>query len=430
MARRLFLALLLLAGSGTAAAEAMADDRFVQAMQAAADAFESRAFERMLEAVKRAEAERPGHPEAIYALAVAHAQRRELDAGIAALRRFADMGLTRDVAGDAQLAALRAHPQFAALASRIAANAEPRGTAIRLATHPVRHFIPQGIAYDRDTGRYFLSSVYRREIVVPGEADPRRAFVSGAAFGLYAALGMFAEPNRRLLWVASAALPQMRGYDESLRGRSAVFAFDLDSGALSRRFQAPAEAGAHAFGDITVGRRGEVFVSDRLGGRVYAVDRIRGTFTRLGEPGQLRSPRGLVQSLDRRRLFVADHARGLYVYDFDSERLQRVQAPERICLYGIDGLAGDGDRLIGVQNGVQPNRVIRLSLNDARDAVETLEVLVSNDPDFDGPTQGVVRGRSFYVVANSHWSKLGDDNELPPATELSRPTILRIPLDR
>ena len=422
-------AALMLCLASLATPAGAAGDPFVSALTDAQTAFEAQSFARMVDAARAAEAERPGHPRALYVLAVALAHDGQLDRAMKPLSRLAAMGLHRNIDEDARLAMLRDRPGFEELAARFRDNGEPIGTAVRGMTHDQRRFIPEGIAYDRDTNRYFLSSVYRREVVVPGEGGRFSAFIPSAAHGIYSAMGLFAEPNRRLLWIATAALPQMRGYDESLAGRSAVLAVDLDSGRISRRFDAPANAGPHAFGDITLGRRGEVFVSDGLGGRVYAVDRISGRFTPLGEAGQLRSPQGLAQGRDRSKLYIADYSRGLFVHDAESGKLSRLAVPENICVYGIDGLARYRDDLIAVQNGIKPARVVRIRLDESRQAVSSLEVLAANDPDFEEPTQGVVNGRNFYVVANSLWNRLGDDNNIPPSSELQRPRIVRIPLD-
>lgn len=405
------------------------DDAFVQAMAEARTAFESQSFERMADAAARAEGERPGHPDALFSLAVARALGGNPELAIPPLQRLADMGLARDIEQDARLQSLKGLDGYAALTRRLADNAEPVGEAVRLLTHDERRFFPVGIAYDRDTNDYFLSSLYRREVVIPGEQSGRTAFVPAGAHGIHAALGLHAESNRRLLWITSAALPQMRGYDDSLAGLSMIVAVDLDTGRVSRRFEPPEDAGPHLLSHITVGRRGELFVSDALGGRVYAVNRISGAFDALGGVGQFSAPHGLAQSRDRRHLYIADFDRGLFVHDRASGAVSPVSVPEDVCVYGLDGLTWFEGDLLGVQRGVQPQRIVRLHLADGGRAVEHLEVLAAADPDFDGPTQGVVNGRGYYVIANGQQHRLGDDSNVPRASNLKRPTIVRIRLD-
>ena len=97
-------------------------------------------------------------------------------------------------------------------------------------------------------------------------------------------------------------------------------------------------------------------------------------------------------------------------------------------LNGIDGLVFHQGSLIGIQNGLEPGRVLRLRLSPGLDRIETVETLARGLPVFADPTLATVVDGSLYYVANSHWDKFDDDGRLKDPGSLSEPVVLRIPL--
>ena len=81
-----------------------------------------------------------------------------------------------------------------------------------------------------------------------------------------------------------------------------------------------------------------------------------------------------------------------------------------------------------MQNGIKPNRVVRLTFANDWRAIEKLEVLEANNPVFDEPTLGVVVGNKFYFIANSQWAAIDEDGQLAPDEKLRDPIILRLNL--
>jgi len=57
--------------------------------------------------------------------------------------------------------------------------------------------------------------------------------------------------------------------------------------------------------------------------------------------------------------------------------------------------------LIVVQNGFPPARVMRLQLDETGTRVQHAQALDAAKPEFGLPTQGVVVGDAFWVIANS-----------------------------
>lgn len=411
---------LVFAAVGTASADFV--ERITAARQARAQNHPEQAEAQLTEALK----ERPGHPTALYELALVQAQAGKTEAALEALDRLADQELSYDIAGDPGFKSLSGERGFTRLKERFEDNREPRGRARPLFRLLDPHTIPEGIAYDQDRGAYFVGGVHTRRIDRIGRGQKISDFVTPGMGGLWAPMGMYADSRRRLLWVASAAVPEMANAEEAELGRSAILAYDLDTGIVKRRFELK-DPGPHVLGDLLVRRDGTIFTTDSRSGILYSLDSSKGGFTALTQPGALSSPQGLAASKDRRWLYVADYTQGLFRYRFSDGTLERMEAADDVCLYGIDGLYAFEDSLIAVQNGIRPHRVVRFEISGKR--VRRARVLAANLPDFDEPSLGVITGKQFSFIANSQWGRFDEKHQLPAKEHMRRPVILRLELE-
>ena len=421
----LFVAALALAAGAPAADTPQG---FVELFKAATEAHGAKDYARMERLLRDALALRPGHPTAQYNLAAALALRGEKGDALDALGSLARMGLSFDPASDPDFAALREGFRFGLLKQDFSRNRKAVGDADVSFTVPAASFIPEGIAYDGDTRSFFLGSVHERRILRIRRDGKQDNFAADGP--LWAVLGMTADVSRRRLWVATAAIPEMKNAAPDELGRTAILAYDLDSGELKQKHPLPQDGRKHVFGDLIVARSGAVYATDSGGGGLYALDPATGNFTLLTAPGELTSPQGLALARDRRTLYVADYTQGLFRYDLDKRALKRMEVARDICVYGIDGLYRFDDDLVAVQNGVRPHRAVRFELDRAGRRVRHAQVLAANLREFDEPTLGVVVGKRFHFVANSQWNKFGKDHALPPAEQLRGPIVLEVALDR
>jgi hypothetical protein len=141
------------------------------------------------------------------------------------------------------------------------------------------------------------------------------------------------------------------------------------------------------------------------------------------------SPQGLAFSGSEQHLFMADYGTGLFDIDVKTKKVTHLAPLAGATLLGIDGLYFHQGSLIGVQNGVTPQRVVRLSLSKDLGRVERLEVLEANNPVFLEPTLGVLVKDTFYFIANSQWPLIDDNGKLAADDKLQDPVVLKIKLD-
>jgi hypothetical protein len=86
--------------------------------------------------------------------------------------------------------------------------------------------------------------------------------------------------------------------------------------------------------------------------------------------------------------------------------VRRLEPLPDTTLVGIDGLVRvPTGELIAVQNGVRPNRVIRVALDEASEAVTEFTVLESSHLNMAAPSLGCLGpGGDFYFVGNANWT--------------------------
>jgi len=368
---------------------------------------------------------RPGYPRLEYLLAVARIHRGDQAGALAALKQMADQGVYTNLAKSADFATVKDSPAFQALAARFAALLRPVATSAPGFHLAEPDFIPEGIAYDPGSGDFFVASVHLRKIVRV-HAGQESEFADRGA-GLWSVLGIKADPAHGALWAVTSALPQMQDYDPKLEGRSALFCFDLKSGARQATYPMPADGAEHELNDLTVGPDGSVYAADGNGG-VYVLAPQAKALALLTPAGALESAQGLALSPDGRYLYVADYERGLYAYEFASGKLLRLSTPAAINAYYVDGLVFHGHDLVAVQNAAEPQRVTRFHIDATGLAITGADDLDSADPQVPEPTLETVVGDRLYLVANSQWSRFDDQNHLAPMDQLQRPSIVQVQL--
>ena len=423
----LFITALLIAGPALAfpIQDQKHDARYFA--QQARKAYQSKDYRAMVDNMKTALELRPAHQTYMYYLAVAYALSGDKDKALSTLSEGVSMGLTYNAARDPDFASLKESDEFKEIVSQIEKNRLHAGNGSPAFTFPEKDLIPEGLAYDPAQDVFFLGSVYKRKIVMMDHAGFAKDF-SAPEDGLWSVMGMKVDAKRRLLWVCTAGHAQMSNYHPEDNGRSGVFKYDLRTGKLVKKYLLPEKPGGHWLGDLVLNSQGDVFASDSISPAIYFIDHHDDELKLFLETSDLLNPQGLAFTPDENHLFMADYLLGLFLIDLKSRSYVKLGPPPHTTLLGIDGLYADGRNLIGVQNGINPNRVVRIELADNFRSVKRLDVLEVNHPLFNEPTLGVLVKKQFYVIANSQWAMISDKGQLTDPEKLKEPVIIKIPL--
>jgi streptogramin lyase len=425
--KTLLAAVLCLAAAGPLCAADSPKTAF-QLQQDAKEAYDRGDKAEFLQDYEQAARLRPGDVWILYNLACAQALNGKTEAALATLDEFVAHRLVADLDGDTDLESIRKTEGYARLLARMGALRKERITsgATVAFTIPEKEVAPEGVAYDPVTKAFFVASVRKGKIVRIGPDGKIADFVP-AGSGLKSALGMGVDAKRRTLWVASEAIPMMNGAREGDPPQSALFEFDLDTARLRKEHRPPESKPPPFFDDLSVGADGRVYVNDGRSPRIYAFDPVRGTLEVFLETDAMRGTQGLAVTPDGRTLYASDYG-GLYRIDVASKRVTPLPVPADLTLSGVDGLAYSEGRLVAIQNGVQPHRVIVLDLAPGGAAIARSRILEMNHPAFDEPTLGTVVGGVFYFSANNQGHRYYDVKNPPKPGDLQDAVILKVPL--
>ena len=178
----------------------------------------------------------------------------------------------------------------------------------------------------------------------------------------------------------------MNGYSAEEPAHTGVFVFDLDTGKTLRK--AEPTGGRHGFNDLVLTRAGSAYVADSLSGGSTRCPARRAH--PVVPDGTFASPGGLALTPDEKTLLVAAWGRGLHAVDLKTGAVRALVAPPDTTLYGLDTVRFYKGALIATQNGVKPDKVLRLTLDPKLTAVTKVDVLERAHPLFHEPTLGVI----------------------------------------
>ena len=255
---------------------------------------------------------------------------------------------------------------------------------------------PEGVAFDRRSGFFYVSDSTNGGIYRGTLDDPVvHPYLPAGQDGRTAAAGLEVD-NRGRLYVAGA-------------GTGSLFVYDTRSGRLLGRF----DTGAGGFlNDIAIARNGDVYVTDSLRPFLY---RVRGASVDAGagpveaipvEPEIQYLPgfnlNGIVPTDDGKALIVVQTNTGK-LFRIEPTASPAVRTIREIVVDGGpltngDGLLLDGNELLVVQNQQELLTQVKLSRRGDRGVVEER----TTDPTFKTPTT-VAEARDRLLVVNSEF---------------------------
>jgi sugar lactone lactonase YvrE len=373
--------------------------RWSELNHAAGRALQAKDYGKLRETLLALKPLMPGNPSITYNLAVSDALLGDAPAALAALRNLAGMGLIYDFKADADFASLRESSKFAAIVRQVDDNKKPVSHSSPTFTLAERDLIPEDIAYDPMTRRFFVSSVRKSKIV----RIDRGANQTDFAKAEWPVLALRIDAGRRILWAATGWAPHCERCQEADKDKTALLAFDLDSGALKQRIESPVPG---LLGDMTISRAGEIYVSEGIHGAVLRLRLGAKTLERLDTAGEFPSPQTPALSQDEKTLYVPDYERGIAAITLSTGAVTWLKPADTIALNGIDGLYVYRDSFLAVQNGTTPARIVRFSLD-----LRKQELFEANTPELGEPTHGTLVENAFYFIANTGWDEYDDQGK-------------------
>lgn len=354
------------------------------------------------------------------------------------MERYAAMGLTYDVAGDDDLKPLPADGRWQKIAAQMEHNAAIVMHAVQVCALPIADLMPEDLTFDETSATFIVSSIQHHSlyrVALPKGADSvckLQELPLEAQAKRWPVLAVSFDPVRKLVWMTSSAMPGFSGFPKEDDGKAALLAFDPEQGKIVRRFDLES-GGPAVLGDMSVSADGTVYVSDSIGGGIYrvpgSVDRAHLDKAKLEKIADgLFSPQTPALAADGKRLFVSEYPLGIAVIDLTvAGNIAELRHPDDIAVTGLDGMHLVGDSLIGIQNGTEPERIMRYRLNRKQTEIESAEVIEQSTPRLGDPTHAIAVDGWVYVTANVGWNKVDDNGKLKDGASFTPPLLLRFP---
>lgn len=374
--------------------------RWITLNRTARQAAESKDYPRLRDALAALQPLLPGNARILYKLAAADAHLGHTTLALAELSDLAAAGLVYDFSADEDFASLRTSPKFADVLHQVDLNRKPVAHAVAVQPLTEPDLLPEDLVYDPKTRRFLVASVTQSKIVTP----------DGRLFAKtdWPVMALRIDPRRGILWAATGWIANCQHCDPAAKDKSALLAFQLDSGAPLRRIDSPVKG---LLGDMTIGRAGDLYVSEGTYGAVLHLKPGSSALERLDAPGEFRSPQTPALSADERTLYVPDYIRGIAAIDLKTRAVRWLQPGLGVMLSGIDGFYRYRDSFLAVQNGVAPERLVLFSADLTRQ-----QILETNTPGLGEPTHGTLFGDTFYFIANTGWNEYDDDGRKKPGS--------------
>jgi hypothetical protein len=377
--------------------------------------------------LEAARAARPDYPRVLNNLSRYYLQAGRADDAVAVLREMAAMGLRVGLAGDKAFAALREHADFPALTQAFAANQAATGRDEAAWAITDMDGIIEGLAVHPTTLESFFSDVHNRCIWyrdVSGSHAVMKKF-STDTDGLLGVFALKIDAGRNTLWASSAALPEMKGYTEADKGRAFLAAYDLKTRRLRATYPLPADGRGHVLGDFIVAADGTIYASDSTAPVIWRLAPGATALEKWLESDNFVSLQGIAPADDGRQLYVSDYASGLWRIEVATRRPTLLPSPAHTTLFGIDGIYAVNGGLVAVQNGINPQRVIRISVG-ADGTPTAVKVLAAGHPSMSDLALGQVVNGHLGFIGNAGWALF--EKAKPPLAPRTV-TILRTPLE-
>ncbi len=292
-----------------------------------------------------------------------------------------------------------------------------------------RDLFPESVAFDPSERSFYVGSMYKRKIVKVDREGRASDFVAPKRDGLWEVLGMKIDVRRRELWANTCNLgegqrPPMIDPDPSTAGRAAVMRYDLENGALLRRYEPKDPPPQLCFNDLVLADGGDVYLSSGPTGvwRISSGSDVVELFS--AADGMFGN--GIALSADGRTLYLAVHDKGIAAIDVATKSSRVLSVPEGPHVMGIDGLYVHDGALVGIQNGTKTHRIVRAVLSADGAAIERVEVLDEAHPRFAVPTTGVFVDHTLFYVATSQLDSIDPQTNTIVVESLVPNVILRL----
>mgnify|MGYP000663437885 CR=1 FL=1 len=347
---------------------------------------------------------RPYNDEYMAMVVVGAALQGDRSAAYEMMLRMQQQGLAQDFDATDDTESIRGTQAYSYVNDLLKRASEPAGNAEPLFTLPEDVLLPTSIAWDASRERYLVGDAREGAILSVDEDGQAETLVAATAEnGLQGIYSLLVDEDANRLWVTSNPTQVFAGFDPEKAGPAELIEFSLDDMAVVGRYPVPADGKPHRLGDMIRTPAGDIYIADGVLPLIYRLVAGESQLQPFVAAGGMISLRGFALSDDGRHAYLADYEMGIMGFDLVEKKAFRVKAPATLNLGGIEGLFFWNDHLVIIQNGISPQRIMRLKLNDTGDEIKEVAPLAVALEMFNKPDFGTMIGDELVFFANSHW---------------------------
>ncbi len=376
-------------------------------MKLAAIYYSQKDYPRFLKAMQKLAQMAPHDPDIQYRLATAYALNNDKKNAFNTLLQLSNLGVSYDLSGE-DFDNIKGYGLYRHISEAFELNAQPRGDYDPVMKLDDTRWVVDGMAWNPLREKLLLGSVMTGQVLeVDTEKKRFKPWIRpNGKNGLQSVHDLAVDARHKRLWLSSNPGKRFRNPDGV--EQPMLFAFRLNNGRFVSRHPLPDPERPHSLGAVTVDGDGNVYVIDRLGRAVYWLPKKK---QKNGTPLQLlvalpalEGLSGIAWMPDSDQLYVSDSTTGVLLIDRKKQQARLLKTLAPLVTTGIERLYALPGRLVVVQSGMSPQRIMRYDLNEAGDTIRSLRTLSSGQPELKLPMAGAVVGPHFYFAANAQWT--------------------------
>ena len=347
---------------------------------------------------------RPNNSDYMYQLVIAYALLDEKSKAYELMLGMQQQGLAYDFTESEHTKNLQGTEVFDYVNDLLKISGNPVGAAEPVFVLPETVVMPETITWDESRQKFLIGTIAEGQILaVDKDGQVTELLKASPENGMWAVFDILVDAPRNRLWVTSASTPGYLRFDPVDKDRSALFEFDLKTLDFIRSHPVPVDGRPHILGSMTIAPNGGIYIADRILPLIYSKPAGEDKLKAVLVLRQMISQRGIAMQSDGRIMYVADREMGIMVVDLEGKQARLLDVPDTFNAGGIDGIYLDNNRLFVIQNGIRPQRVMRLQLDPGGTKVTSVAPLAVALPEFDLPSFGAIEGEDLYYFANSQW---------------------------
>ena len=351
-----------------------------------------------LQKMKEAHLLRPTYPILLQYLIFLAKKTGDVETALAAAKRYAAIDQSPGQATLKQLEATLPEEQWLPLKAKFLQITRPAGRLETVLRLPTKLKLVEDVAVDKHGAMYFSTvisgNIYKQ---VRGKVT---MLLYGKSTNIGSFFGMAYHAEKHTLFATFGKVAETLRHPD-IFNETGVIEIDLETKRVLRKWTLKPRVKKHQIADIVITKSGVIYASDSMNQAVYKLtdDKLELAFDL---PHSI-SPQGLAETTEG-HLILADFGRSLWLLNPKDGSAMPLQAPSNIALNGIDGLASHKGKLIAIQNGGNPHKILEITISKDGLTIENVKTLVSAHKDFDEPTLGTSTEDGFLFVGSSQWA--------------------------